>query len=457
MKLFKSITLVSSAMAMFFSAANAAVPAEEAAKLGGELTPFGAIQAGNADGSIPAWQGGITEPPSGLGYEGDGDHHPDPFADDEVLFKIDATNAAEHADKLSDGVKAMLEQYKDTFYLNVYQSRRTHAMPEWVYDNTKKNAVNAELVEGGNGVVGAYGGVPFPMPATGQEVVWNHLMRYTGAYRSYIQTWVHKDPGGAETIEVADAEMQLPYYDKDGNIDDWNGEILLLNFRYKEPGRKKGEFIMFREAANALESPRRAWRYLPGARRVRRAPTIAYDSPIGPVGSRTVDDTRAFNGAIDRYDWKLIGKQEMYIPYNSYNLESDQLKLSDILTPKHINQEHARWELHRVWVVEATIADGKRHVYAKRRFYIDEDSWSAVLIDAYDTRGNLWRVTNNHVKNLYENPYTDGKTLVIHDLQAGSYQALGLHNEQSFYMYTQKPMRDDSYFTPAKLRTRAKR
>ena len=31
-----------------------------------------------------------------------------------------------------------------------------------------------------------------------------------------------------------------------------------------------------------------------------------------------------FNGAMDRYDFKLIGKKEMVIPYNAYRFQYDQ-------------------------------------------------------------------------------------------------------------------------------------
>ena len=88
--------------------AVAKVTPEEAAKLGAELTPLGAVKAGNADGTIPAWDGGITSPPAGYSP---GDHHPDPYAGDEVLFTITGANMGEYADKLTPGHKALLETY----------------------------------------------------------------------------------------------------------------------------------------------------------------------------------------------------------------------------------------------------------------------------------------------------------------------------------------------------------
>ena len=73
-----------------YGTAIAAVSPEEAARLGGpELTPIGAERPGNADGTIPAWTGGITEIPEGYSP---GQRHRDPFPEDEVLFTITAAN-----------------------------------------------------------------------------------------------------------------------------------------------------------------------------------------------------------------------------------------------------------------------------------------------------------------------------------------------------------------------------
>lgn len=453
----KLFSVVAVSAVLFSGAVQAAVSLAEAEKLKNELTPYGAERAGNDDGSIPAWTGGITEPPAGLGYEGDGDHHPDPYADDKVLYKITKDNMAQYSDQLSTGIQAMLEQYGDSFFLNVYNSRRSHAAPKWVYDNTFTNATKASLAAEGNGVNGAYAGIPFPIPKTGQEVIWNHLMRYNGLSRSMRQHWFQVEANGNKSEVYADSSFLFPYYDKDGSIESWNGDIMLVNFEYLYPSRRKGEYVLFRDPANQVDNKRNAWRYLPGARRVRRAPTLSYDTPMGPSGSRTVDDTRMFNGAIDRYNWTLVGKQEMYVPYNTYKLEHDSVKLDTLLTSKHLNPDYMRYEKHRVWVVDAELKEGKRHVYGKRRFYIDEDSWVALLSDTYDNRGNLWRVSVNPVKNLYEAPLTDGKSLVIHDLQTASYQALGMHNDDPSYMKTQIEPIEDKYFTPSALRKRARR
>ena len=143
------------------------------------------------------------------------------------------------------------------------------------------------------------------------------------------------------------------------------------------PARLAGGILLVHETLDQVKKPRDAWLYNPGQRRVRRAPQVAYDNPgTAADNMRTTDQLDMFNGAPDRYDWKLVGKREIYVPYNSYRLQDPKLKYKDIITPLHINPDHLRYELHRVWVVEATLQTGERHIYKKRVFYIDEDSWS---------------------------------------------------------------------------------
>ena len=172
-------SLAGSILFLFVASASlqAKVSPEEAAALGGELTPVGAIRAGNQEGTIPAWTGGITGPPEG--YKAGG-AYPNPYPDDQVLFTITAENLGQYADRLSDGQKAMFERYPATWKMQVYPTRRSAAWPKRIYDAVVRNAVTAELAEGGNGVLNASEGIPFPIPREGVETIWNHLLRYRG-------------------------------------------------------------------------------------------------------------------------------------------------------------------------------------------------------------------------------------------------------------------------------------
>src|SRR5690606_37169270 len=120
---------------------------------------------------------GITSAPAGYST---GDHHINPFASDEIVLTIDKSNVAEHQSLLSPGMLQLFDIYPDTFKMNVYPTRRSASYPQYFYDATKKIATAAELVQGGNGLINAAIGIPFPMPANGLEAIWNHIVRYRG-------------------------------------------------------------------------------------------------------------------------------------------------------------------------------------------------------------------------------------------------------------------------------------
>ncbi|MBD3868575.1 MAG: DUF1329 domain-containing protein [Acidobacteria bacterium] len=420
--------------------------------LGDGLTPLGAEKAGNADGTIPEWTGGLTSPPAGYTP---GMHHPDPYAADKVLFTITAANMDKYAGKLTPGHQAMLKTY-GTFKMNVYPTRRSASCPQRIYDATEKVAATASLVENGYGVTGAAIGIPFPEPESGVEVIWNHLLRYRGDIASRKIAQAAPTRSGKYTLVEFEDEFNVLYSREGATEENLNNKILFFKQEVVEPARLAGGILLVHETLNQVKEHRSAWLYNPGQRRVRRAPNVAYDNPgTASDGMRTSDQFDMFNGAVDRYDWKLVGKKEMYVPYNSYKLHSDKLKNKDILTPLHINPDHTRYELHRVWVVDATLKAGARHIYKRRTFYVDEDSWQILLVDQYDNRDQLWRVSEGHPINYYEVP-TTWTTLEVHtDLQAGRYLAIGLDNESSMYKFGIKRTNED--YTPAALRSSGRR
>jgi hypothetical protein len=434
----------------------AKVSPEQAAKLGKELTPVGAIRGGNVDGSIPEWTGGMTTPP--VGYKGEGTSRIDPFSDEKPVLVITASNYKDHGEKLTQGQKALFERYPDTFNMPIYKTHRTAAAPQWVYDNTKTNATNAELTGGGDGVANAYGGYPFPIPQNGYEVIWNHTLRWLGqgSNKKYRNLTVYSN--GDKTIGEGTLWETYPYFDPEGDVTSFGGNILNLLVQYSLPVRRKGEVILVRDPVNAVTSPRQAWQYIPGQRRVRRAPTIAYDTPNAQFsGQATYDDSFMWNGSPDRYDWKLIGKQEKYISYNNNGLliaaEKGDAEIEKISTVHHMNPDYSRWEKHRVWVVEATLKDNKRHVYGKRTFYLDEDSWAVAATDIYDGRGNLWRAGFANLLNAYDVPTTAVRAYWHTDLQNGAY-ALNELDYQPIKFYQGEA---DKFYTPGQVRKMSRR
>ncbi len=424
-------------------------------RLGGDLTPMGSEVAGNADGTIPAWTGGITRDMWPSGFQ-PGDRHPDPFASDEPLYTITAANYQQYADRLTAGHKAAFERYPDTFRLNVYPTRRSAAFTDRIYEMTKRNARTGRLVAGGEGVADVAEGFPFPLPQNAYELIWNHKMKYKGT--GGIRYWNQVVPtvrGSFQLIRLREEFLGL-YYIEGNTIED-TGNILLYFFQEVEsPARLAGNILLVHESLNQIAQPRQAWIYNPGQRRVRRAPNVAYDNPgTASDGLRTNDMTDMFNGAMDRFNWEIVGKREMIIPYNSYKAHSGSLQPEDLVRPGHLNPDHLRYELHRVWVVEATLREGTRHINARRTMYLDADTFQIAAIDHYDQRGNLWRVSEAHTINFYDVPTYWATIESTMDLQSGRYIANGIDNQERVAVFTERL--SPANYTPQALRTRGLR
>jgi hypothetical protein len=426
----RTLLALSIASLLAAPAVHAKLSAEQAARLGADLTPTGAQVSANADGSIPAWTGGLTQAPAGFSAGG---NYVDPFAAEKPLLSITAANMAQHAERLSAGQQAMLKTFSD-YKINVYPSHRTAALPQVAYEAIRSQSQQVELLANGNGLQGYSGAsVPFPIPASGIEALWNHLARYRGkgwetTYAEFpVQvsgsfTPLIRRQKFAPASAVADAEAnRLQYY----------VSYLIA------PDSVAGQATLVHEPLDQVKERRLAWTYNPGQRRVLRAPEISYDNPQQNFdGLRTTDMIDMYNGAPDKYDWKLVGKQEMYIPYNTYQLHDKQQRYADIVQAGHLNQELIRYEAHRVWVVEGTLKAGERHVYAKRRFYLDEDSWAITAADLYDGRGELWRVQEAHPIQFYDVLLPYAQSEVSYDLQSRRYGVVGLRNQEKGYDFS---------------------
>jgi len=430
-KLLLRSTLVLAGMALG-APAMAAVSAADAAKLGAELTPLGAEKAGNADGSIPAWDGGLTSASqAGFANFRPGQHHPDPYANDKPLYTITAANMSQYGNKLTEGHKKLLQTYRNSFKMIVYPTHRSGASPQRIYDATKRIATTAELAAGGNGVVKAGEGVPFPIPKSGVEVFWNHVLRYRGdvIVRNIGQAPV--TASGSYTMVKFRDETMVAYSLAGAKSENLNNTIAYFIQETLAPARLAGEVLLVQETLDQSIENRRAWVYNPGQRRVRRAPNVAFDNPgTNSDNLRTSDQFDMYNGSPERYDWTLVGKKEMLVPYNAYKLDSNTLKYTDILKKNHINPDLARYELHRVWVVDSKLKAGKSHLYSRRTLYVDEDSWQILAVDCYDSRGQLYRVQEGHVINFYDVPAIWTVLETVYDLSNGRYLALGLDNEE---------------------------
>jgi Protein of unknown function (DUF1329) len=454
-KAMRKHTKLATALALLlggFTAQQAVVAATEAqaAALGKELTPVGAEQAANKDGSIPAWTGGDLKAP---GTWKPGAARPDPYAADKPLFTIDAASADKYKDRLSEGQLAMLKQLKG-YKMDVYPTRRSCGYPQPVYDNTKKNATTAKLAANGFDLGNAIsGGVPFPIPANGAEAMWNYKMHWVGEGRIERYSTVFSSPGDGKFVPLVQDQWTAtplgnlagkPSSDNDGQ------EWLVLN-EVVTPAARTGEIILI-HYYQAKDND--AWLYFPGQRRVRRAPTFAYDNPVpGYENLLAVDQYPMFGGRLDRYDWKLVGKQELLIPYNTFKFNNQDAKLADVFGADYPKRELIRYEAHRVWKIEATVKAGQRHQFPKRVLYLDEDTWALAAVDNLDAQGKVWRVQESYPYVAWELPACVYQGYIVYDLNVGRYMADNMPQEGKVDWLAGKEGRIDmKRFNPDELR-----
>ena len=427
--------------------AQAKVDMTQAARLGSDLTPLGAERAGNAAGTIPAWDGGLTSAPAG--YQ-PGMHHLDPFKSDAVQYVINSKNMGQYQAMLPEGLKTLLQKQPE-YFLQVYPTRRSASAPQRIYDATRMNALNAELISGGNGVEGVAAGVPFPLPKDGQEAIWNHIMRYRGEQIHFVTNQAAVLSNGSYTLLKLERDIYF-LYGRDGMTPQGlNNTLFYYKYNVVAPSKLAGSALVVQETLDQVLAIRKAWRFSRGERRVRRLPMLAYDSLQPDTnGMATADVVDSYNGAPDRYEWTLSGKREMLVPYNSYAVHQQGIPYEDILKDKTVNPQLLRYELHRVWVVEANLRKGFSHPYAKRRFYLDEDSWQILAVDVYDKKGTLVGLQESHPINYYDAPMFGSTLETIYDFPGNRYFADGLDNNEPMYDFKAKLAPID--FTPQALR-----
>jgi len=453
-KLKTSLSVLVVALGFISNTTVAKVTAEQAAALGVTLTPVGAELKGNAAGTIPKWEGGLTS--KNTPKSKDAGRPANPFPEDKPKFVISNANLSEYTEQLSPGQIAMFKKFPG-YTMPVYETKRTISYPADINAIAKENATNAILSNGGNGVKDMKVAFPFPIPNDGYEVIWNHLTRFrSGSAKRFITTIPVQKDGVYSVVKMND-QLVWPEFLVSGRDAKKDENILFYYLQtITAPARLTGTSLLVHETLDQVKDPRRAWVYNSGQRRVRRAPNVAYDSPgAGTDGLRTMDNTDMYNGAPDRYDWKLVGKKEVYIPYNAYKLLDQTAKYEDIVKEGYVNPEYLRYELHRVWEVEATLKEGARHIYAKRVMFIDEDSWAASIVDHYDGRGKLWKLAEGHGIQFYDvdTPWLAAETL--YDLNSGRYLVAGLSNEEpKFMVWGNDSKRKD--FTTSALRRKGR-
>lgn len=451
------------ALSIVSATAMARMSAEDVARLGKDLNPIGGIKAGSEDGLLPEWTGSVLGLPAGLVWDGPGTPYPNPWPDEKPLFVITKDNMEKHRAHLSAGQIALFETYPDSFKMPVYPGHRDFAFYPEFYEKVLYNAKNSELINDDEGIKGFVGGAAFPVPSTGPEAVW--FTRTTGANETIDGEYsdIAVFPNGTQSTRRSRFLQESPYASRKNPINaeyeypklgEFGGYIMTY---VTEPARDKGLITAVIEPYDYSKNAREVWRYLPGSRRVRRAPTVGFDTPDGPGGLKTVDEVRGFNGSMERFEWKLLGREEIFIPYHNYQFDDPAIGYDELLTRFHANPDYMRYELRRVWVAEGTLREGERHIYGKRRIYVDEDTGFTAITENYDGRGELWKVVlTNNIYDYGSQAYVR-RAQMYHDLRAGAYIAERLINDSAPMLYDVKPVRGAAYFSPSNIRKLGKR
>ncbi|WP_223787977.1 DUF1329 domain-containing protein [Marinicella meishanensis] len=405
----------------------AQVDAEQVQRLGTELTPMGAPMSGD-DAGIPRWQDVPAVDPA-----------------EKPLFTITQANYQQHLAHLTAGQVALFKAYPNTFQMPVYPSHRTFAAPDWVYANTRNNATSARLNADQTGVLDSQGGIPFPLPQSAAEVYFNHVLRWRGQQLKTTSSHATVNEQGRVQLSTHETVVRFDHYLNDNPHPN---RLFSAIAKTTAPATQSGSGGLVLEPLDQWQEPRSAWLWDKGRRRVIRAPILAYDQPINNAnGLRTADDTDMINGAPDRFNWQLLPQRTVYIPYNNDRLNDKSLTYDDLLQPGHLNPQHTRYELQRVWVIRATLKPEWRHLYSQRDFYVDADSWSVAVADQYDQRGELFRVSLSYLHQDPNMPGTFPVVNVYHDLPSGKYHVMGLQNELKSHNDYQAPLVNSSLFS----------
>lgn len=387
------------------------------------LTPVGAEQGANSRETIPAWTGGLST--LAANYV-EGQPHPDPLMEDGRWFTVTAAEVDRYAVRLSAGSIALLKAYPDRFSLPMFPTRRTAAYPQAVYDATIANDRTAHNESNGLAVRGARVGIPFPRPKTGDEAMWNHVLRWRGESMRATDNVFVVEANGQRTAARYRRDMLSPYAKGETSA------IALMTRRtVLAPQDKAGEALVLNRSIDPIAEPPQFWYRAPGKPRVIPAPDFSYDRPDPATGGvRTADMMDMFSGTMDRFNFTLAGKREMYVPYNAYRLDTPVLGPDDFLWPGHLAPNFLRYEMHRVWVVEAVRRPGSRHAFARRVYYLDEDSWQILMAEHYDAKGALVRYAEAHCIQFTQVPCFAPTLEIAHDLTTGRYVVSGVDNQE---------------------------
>tara|TARA_A100001015_G_scaffold280045_1_gene341850 strand:- start:8813 stop:10147 length:1335 start_codon:yes stop_codon:yes gene_type:complete len=374
-------------------------------------TAVGADKNGTDDGIIPEFKD------ASIPFESE-------YYDDQINFIVDKNNYINYLKYLPGGLSQLIQKIKN-FEIYVFPTRRTANYPDFLKESFLEKK-KSKPVRNNDLFLGKINHLPYRFPETGEEIIWNHLSRYQGgSVERFVDSFVVRKNGQALKTRTWIKRVYNSHINKPKkNI------LFYALAKYLEPVSLKGDILLVHEPVNQVFEKRNSWIYSSAQRRVRKAPELGHDSiGSGSQGLVTADQIDGFNGSTERYNWRILGKKIMIVPYNINKIKDKELTYTEMLGSGSIKSELLRYELHRVWIVEGILKENSRHIYAKRVFYIDEDSWIILLEECYSVRGDMWRVAVHGIIQFYEHQFPVYGANIYHDLNNGSYFITGLENE----------------------------
>lgn len=428
----------------------------------GDLTISGAEKAASQDGAIPAYSGQDAPLPGWSQGKQRGDFWK--YKDEKPLLTITEANLNKYSDKLTPGQLALFKQIKG-YQMDVFPTHRNCGYPDFVRENTIKNKEAAKLDATGDHLQTAVmPGLPFPAAKSGQEAIWNYLSRYRGVgiRMAKMHTVVSPRPGGSDWIdEVAPETLYFPWGKKGSTVINGSDSLFSIYFNVESPAALAGQAMVQTYYFANSDAP--AYYYFPGQRRVRRLPSYNYDAPqIGFENQYAVDEPWLFNGDIDRFNWKLVGKKAIYVPYNDFGMYDFKKNADEIRKPDHIDPSARRYELHRVYVVEATLKPNMRHASQKKVFYLDEDTYLILAAEDYDGQGKLWKTKESYPIPVWElGGSCDVEPFTQYNLTSGRYvndqSVVGAGVDFEWFGSSSDSRFSQDYYTAENLRSMSER
>jgi hypothetical protein len=257
--------------------------------------------------------------------------------------------------------------------------------------------------------------------------MWNHVFRWRGGSVERQIVWLPvAATGGSYVVKV----RQNIAFDQQGYMArPVDGRLYASTAYFSAPPSAIGTRVATWEPIDPAGEARARWVFVPQTLDTRRLPSYDHDTwELFAGGQRTADQNDGWNGSPERYDWKLVGKRELLIGYNAYRIANKTLPYKAIAIAKNVDPELLRYEVHRVWVVEATLRQGRNHRFPKRVFYVDEDTWQVAQEEVYTKDDQLFRFGDHQMMQYYDVQVPWYAATIHHNLAAGSYMVYGLSN-----------------------------